>query len=130
MSAASAAMVDRKVQQECLPEIELCWRISEEGEDMADFAKDHVEDCWPVLVELIDSKSAEVRWQVFSVLPTGGHKAGELLRKGLNDSDSYCRRRALIALAYLHPNDLVDLKMRLMQDSDPYVRRVAEELII
>ena len=105
ISAACSEMTDPQDQQTFLPQIELCWRISEETEDMADFAKEQIEDCWPVLVLLAQSEFAEVRWQVYSVLPLFGSNVEPLLRVALNDPDAYCKRRALMSLASLHPRD-------------------------
>ena len=67
---------------------------------MADFAKEQVEDCWPVLVLLAQSEFAEVRWQVYSVLPSFGSNAEPLLRATLNDPDAYCKRRVLLSLVF------------------------------
>jgi hypothetical protein len=128
MSAACAAMIDDEARQTFFPQIELCWRISEETEDMADFAKEHVQDCWPVLVRLVHSEFPEVRWQVFAVLASGGRQAETLLRAGLNDPNTYCRRRALIALGQFGPKDALELKTRFLQDSDPGMRQAAASI--
>lgn len=127
ISAACAAMTDPQGQHTFLAQIELCWRISAETEDMPDFAKEQVADCWPVLVLLAQSEFAEVRWQVYSVLPLCGSNAEPLLRVALHDLDAYCKRRALLSLAFLHPKDSMALKARFIRDTDPYIRRAAEE---
>ena len=127
MSSAKEYMRDAQLQIPNLPGLELCWQISEESEEMADYARAHYVDCWPVLMELAKSKNPRVRWQAYSVLPAGGIVSERILRQGLNDSDPYCRRRALLALAQLKPRDSAELRARFLQDSDPYIQKAATE---
>src|SRR5688572_13203917 len=56
-------------------ELELCWAISEETEDLVDFAKQHLAECWPSLERLAESKDARVRWQVYEVFGAAGDRA-------------------------------------------------------
>jgi HEAT repeat protein len=107
MGAAIAAMTQLAVRDEGFKDIEWCWAISEEGEELADYAKGHVEQCREALRRLATSTHRDVRWQVYSVLGVAGHRpeAERLLRAGLDDPDPYCRRRALLALARLAPHD-------------------------
>ena len=128
MSSACAAMLDAKAHHTMYPQIELCWQVSEETEDLVECARKHIEDCWEVVQQLAHSRQPDVRWQVFSVLPTAGRRGEPLLRAGLNDSDAYCRRRALMALGELGPEDALELKKRFLQDSDAGVRHAAASL--
>lgn len=114
MSAAIAAMIQPAVSDEGFRDIEWCWAISEEDEELADYAKGHFEQCWEVLHRLAESVHRDVRWQVYSVLGVAGHRpeAERLLRSGLDDPDRYCRRRALLALARLAPRDAKHIATR------------------
>ena len=42
--------------------------------------------------------------------------------KGSLIFDAYCRRRALISLARLHPHDAQQLAEQFLHDTDPYMR--------
>lgn len=128
MAAAKATMRDAKLQLAQLQQLELCWQVSEESEELAEYARAHYVDCWPLLLELAKSKNPRVRWQAYAVLPAGGTVSERALRQGLEDPDAYCRRRALLALAQLHPQDAPELRARFRQDPDPYIRQVALEL--
>jgi hypothetical protein len=129
MEMAVAAMTDpfsHSVQTE--KNIEFCWNISEETEDLADYASDHIKECMPILRTLCLSSYPTVRWQVYSVLSKAGEEGEELLRRGLNDPDPYCRRRALSSLALLHPKDAKEIANRFKNDNDPYIRQAAHGL--
>ena len=120
-------MTNPTLQKAYLPHIELCWKISEETEDMADFAKEHVEECWPVLVLLAQSTCAAVALASLFGAPFVWAQCQQLLRTALNDTDAYCKRRALLSLASLSPRDSMKLKACFIQDNDPYIRQAAEE---
>lgn len=109
--------------------VEACWIISEESEALADYAKEHVEDCWEALMFLVDSPFWNVRWQVYTVLGVAGSRAEQILRVGLEDPDAYCRRRAILSLANLRPVDIDKLTEQIIGDQDPYIRLVAIDLV-
>jgi HEAT repeat protein len=128
IQAAIRAMQHDTFTAESLKDVERCWAISEEGEDLADFARQHLDACWPVLQQLVHSPNASVRWQVYDVLGDAGPRAEPLLRAGLEDPDSYAKRRAILALARLHPADAGRLATRFADDADPYIRLAASTL--
>ncbi len=130
MQAAKLAMLDLFPSPSDLKLVEQCWAISEEGEDLADYARDHIEECWVALTSLSTSTDATVRWQVYAVLGSAGSRAEGILRKGTEDTDAYCRRRALLSLAAIRPDDLEQLLGISLQDEDAYVRQVATEIAI
>jgi HEAT repeat protein len=49
--------------------------------------------------------------------------------KGLQDIDSYARRRAILSLARLTPKDARQLADQFLRDEDPYIRQAASELL-
>lgn len=112
----------------CLPEIELCWAISEEEEELSDFAQSNLDQCWNVVCDLASSERSEVRWQVYKVLGAAGVRGEALLRRGLEDPDAYSRRRALLSLAALRPGDADKLAEKYAKDSDRYMRLAAVDL--
>ncbi len=125
---ACSIMQDADAQLQYLAEIDLCWQWSEETEDMIACTKHRPDACWPVLIRLAGSDSPKVRWQVYAALPSAGPRCESYLRVGLNDPDAYCRRRALLALIGLDPDDLLELKRRFSADSDPTLRQIAARL--
>jgi hypothetical protein len=125
MQTAMSAMSQPRLSVEQLEDIEQCWLISEETEDMASFAKDHISQTWKSLCRLSESKYPEVRWQVYDALSSAGSKSEPLLRRGIEDSDPYARRRAILSLARLNPIDAEQLTKRFIDDDDPYIRQAA-----
>lgn len=129
ISSASAAMLGQGLALPLLRYVEACWIISEESQDLADFAEAHVDDCWEALVFLAASPFSDVRWQVYLVLAAAGNRAEPLLRIGIEDPHPYCKRRALLSLSRLGPSDADQLARRFINDADPSIRQVAVELI-
>lgn len=121
-------MVEPSLTEEEIKNVELCWSISEETEDMADFAREHIERCRQPLSLLAQSSFPQVRWQVYSVLGSAGSGAEGLLRAGLEDPDAYCRRQAILALARLRPPDAGALADRFAEDQDPYIRQASVQM--
>ncbi len=101
MSAARTAMANPGSVAEHFSDIEFCWAISEGGEDLADYARDNVGECWDLLQRLAHSESRDVRWQAYDAIGFAGAGAEPVLREGLHDPDSYVRRRALDRLQQL-----------------------------
>jgi hypothetical protein len=129
MYAAKAAMLKPSLSVEDLQDIELCWTISDETEDLAEYAIEHLDQCWEVLNHLAQSSYLEVRWQVFYVLSFAGRKAEPLLRRGLADPNPYCKRRAFLSLVALQPDDAKELAEQFMQDEDVHIRNAAAGLM-
>lgn len=125
---AGALMMQQEIDNEDFQILEACWLISEEGEELADFAKANFEQSWPILIRLISSKYAQVRWQIYDVLGEGGEVGERWVRLGLDDEDAYCRRRAILSLARLRPSDAKIMASRFLNDPDPYIRQAAAEL--
>lgn len=107
-----------------------CWAASEEGEELLEYARNRIDDCWRVVEKLAGSELPACRWQIYEAAACGGPKAEVLLRNGLQDSDPYARRRAILALARLRPHDARALAESLMIDPDPYIRQAAIEMVL
>jgi len=105
------------------------WEISEEGEDLADCAREHLAESWDAITRLASSSRERVRWQVYDVVAAAGKPAQEVLRRGLEDPDPYCRRRAILSIARTHPADSEEIARRFLSDGDPYIRQAALELV-
>lgn len=127
MDLARTAMTDPQLPRTELDTLDSCWAISEETEDLLEFAKANLDRCWFRLPQLCGSLRPETRWQVYEVLGEAGSRAESLLRQGLSDTDAYCRRRAAISLARLHPADSLQIHSQLANDADPNMRQVAEQ---
>ncbi len=107
-----------------------CWIASEEDEELLERLRGQVDDCWKMMETLATLAPPACRWQLYEVASTGNSKAEMFLRNGLNDTDSYARRRAILSLARRNPDDAQKLAETLMIDSDPYIRQAAVEMII
>ena len=130
MDAAIDAMNQQFPSQEDIQYVDKCWAISEEGEHLADYARCHIDLCWNVLCLLTESTYSSTRWQVYDVLSCAGQKAENILKKGLQDPDDYCKRRALISLTRLYPNDAKEIVGQFCQHHDPYIRQAAFDMAI
>ncbi len=130
MDAAIYEMTRQVPSQEDIQFIDKCWAISEEGEHLADYARTHIDRCWDVLLLLTESEYKDTRWQVYDVLSCAGQKAENLLKKGLQDPDNYCKRRALSSLARLYPNDAKEIADQFCRHEDPYMRQSAFKMAI
>lgn len=107
-----------------------CWAASEEGEELLEHVRDRIDDCWQVVDALARSELPACRWQIYEAAASGGSRAEVLLRNGLHDSDPYARRRAVLALARLRPDDARTLAESLIIDPEPYVRQAAIEMVL
>ena len=110
--------------------LERCWSLSQEGEELLDFAQENIQECFNVLVKLVESDDSGVRWQVYVALASAGLKGEPIIRAGLEDSDNYARRRALLSLVQLRPVDGDELAERFMVDKDPYMRQASAKLLL
>ena len=128
MAEAKETMSNSFYSSNAMLDLELCWKISNETEDLADYAKSNLDQCRDILFKLASSEYPEVRWQVYEVLGYAGKTAEEQLRKALSDTDSYCKRRAILSLSKLCPHDALQLSERFANDTDPYIRKAALEL--
>ncbi len=130
MDAAIYEMTQQSLNRKAIQYIDKCWAISDEGEHLADYARTHIDLCWDVLCLLTKSEYSSTRWQVYDVLSCAGQKAENLLKKGMQDPDDYCKRRALLSLVRLSPNDAKEITNRFCQHQDPYIRQAAFEMAI
>lgn len=130
MDAAIYEITRQSLNRELIQYIDKCWNISKEGEHLADYARNHINQCWNVLCLLTESEYTDTRWQVYDVLSYAGQKAENLFKKGLQDPDDYCKRRAILSLARLNPNDAKEITDRFCQHQDPYIRRAAFKMAI
>jgi hypothetical protein len=129
MRLAAATMCREMFDEDTFRLLELCWEISEEDESMADHAKDCGEKCRSILRRLARSRVSAVRWQVFDVLGSLEKPDVDLLVAGLDDTDAYCRRRALLALTQADYLEAKKQAIRFTDDADPQTRRIARELL-
>lgn len=127
---AVLAMENYDSSPEILKDIEKCWSLSEETEELLEHTKNNLTKYWPILLRLATSDDPRVRWQVYSALEAGGSRAETILRNGLCDPDAYCRRRAILALAHIGPADSKQICDRLISDNDPYIRQAALEMAL
>jgi HEAT repeat protein len=128
MNAAYEVIRLSDTSSQVLQVLELCWAISEEGEELLEFTIGHIDECWPTVQALAKSDLPVCRWQVYDAASAAGKKAELLLLKGLKDDDAYARRRAVLALARIKPDNARKLTEDIVKDSDPYVRQVSLEM--
>jgi hypothetical protein len=131
IESAKNLMIRESISPDELQILALCWAISEESEELQEFAIKHIDKCWPTLEKLVFSELPACRWQVYTSLAYAGKKAEWLLREhGLTDDDSYCRRRAILALAHQGIDDVKELALQFIHDADPYIRQAAIEMVV
>lgn len=128
LDLAKKIMLQPSFTDEELYLVETCWEISEEDEDLADIARGNVLECWGMLCRLSQSQRPDVRWQVYDTIPSAGQQALPILMEGLNDSDAYCRRRAILALVRLDPGYSKTLGARFLTDADQEIAKLARQL--
>jgi HEAT repeat protein len=128
VSEAELAMLESEIEPETLAMLEECWAGAEESEELLDFATERVAECWAALTALAASKVAQCRWQVYVAVAAAGSGAAAILRRGMEDSDSYARRRAALALASISPPDAGTMAVQLMREADPFMRMAAIEM--
>jgi hypothetical protein len=109
--------------------LEKCWEISECCEELTDFAREHISECLDLVAELAKSRVTDVRWQAYSALSAAGVSGEAVLRRSLDDPDSYCRRRGYLALAETRPTDAGKLAHEIIDEEGPYMRLAAIELL-
>lgn len=129
MDVAAAAMCQAPLDEETFRLIEFCWKISEEDETMADCGRACGGPCVSAVERLARSANPAVRWQAFDVIGSFASPNVGLLVDGLDDCDSYCRRRALLALSRADCSEAKKTAGRFIDDEDPQMRRIARELI-
>ncbi len=115
-----------------LRDLDRYWAITEEDELLADFAREQIERCWPVLRWLIVHGHRDTRWQVAAVLGAATRitEAEGVLRAALDDPDTHVCRCALLSLARFAPHDARELAERFLRDPDPYLRQAAIEMVL
>lgn len=128
------SLAERRMADEPTPEeieiIARCWEISEETEELLDFAKNNTSKCWRTIEALVKEGGASARWQAYVAAAAGGTLAESLLRNALNDPDPYARRRGALALARLKPTDSRHIAETLLIDEDPYLRQAAIDFVL
>jgi len=128
MRAAQASMAAFDHTIGTLADLERAWSLSEETEDLLEFAKLHTSDCWSVVTALAKSKDARVRWQIYDVAGSINPEGKAILWRGLEDSDAYCRRRALLAFGRPDSATLASIVQKLADDPDPTIQRIIESM--
>jgi hypothetical protein len=109
-----------------------CWAISEEDEDCADWARDHLAEghVRELVRRLAGSAERDTRWQAYDVLgdvPVLDAQTLGALGAGIADEDPYVRRRAFLALRR-HPEiDARPYVVQMLADTDSHNRSVAAQ---
>lgn len=128
IQTAGEVMCLNPLPVDAVPLLEACWILSDECQEMQDWAKAHIQACFHSLIVLTKSRYPTVRWQVYVTMTC--LRAGGMghLRDALEDPDAYCRRRAASELVDLCPVDHVELSKRIIDDPDEWTRRLAVQL--
>ena len=108
-----------------------CWSLSEEDEDCADWAREHLqrEHVREMVRRLAGSADPRTRWQTCDVLGNLlflDAATLKVLETALEDNDAYVRRRAFLALTrHVGGVDPQPYVRRMLLDTDSYNRYVA-----
>lgn len=126
MQAAISAM-DENSDDRSL--IEKCWLISEEDERLSEHVKANPKQYLGLLAKLAHSEFREVRWQVYDCLGEVGLPVSPILERGTADPDAYARRRAILALARIAPEEFLKRFDKYCKDPDPHNREIFSKLL-
>lgn len=125
---ASQIMSLENISDEVMQSLELCWSLCEETEDLVDLSKDKLKQWRSNLHKLSKSANNKVRWQIYECLKWGDRVDEDILNNGLEDSDSYCRRRAILSLVHLRPATSMQIRSRFSNDPDKYIRDIVSKM--
>ena len=110
--------------------LEQCWAISNEGEDCAYWAREHLQEehVGKLVERLTTSADSDTRWQAYDVLGdllAFSDKVQPVLEAGMADENPYVRRRAFGPLLRRFKDDAAPYLLRMLADEDVYNRYVA-----
>lgn len=121
------------MRQDPLPDsavllVEACWFLSEETEDMSEWASTNLDQCVAAIDRLARSTYRDVRRQVYVALYRWPAQGLPVLRQALSDPDAQCRLSAVEGLIHICPQDHAALALKIIDDPDKFVRELAVEL--
>jgi hypothetical protein len=90
LRAAHAVMTSgADLDAESIAMLDECWSISEEDEEILQYAVQHIHRCWPTIQALASSAHPASRWQAYEAASRDPPRGESILRKGLGDPDLY-----------------------------------------
>lgn len=123
-----AMMSENSLSQ--LEDIARCWALSEEDEELAEYARSRLNSVAQIVAALSSHPDPDVRWQAIDVIGDSDDGwAADVLRRGFTDEESYVRQRSFLAFARRRSVDMA-LIDAVLRDESPHVRRVAWELAL
>ena len=130
MAQAGELMAQGHQSEQALFLLSRCWSLSQECEECAYWAREHILDghVRKLVFRLTKSVDPGTRWQAYDVLDSLSVLDAEtrtVLQRGTKDENPYVRRRAL--LVFLHhskPNKAACIT-QMLEDADAYNRYVA-----
>lgn len=127
---AEQVMAEAHQSERALVLLGRCWALSEEGEECADWAREHLQEehVGKLVERLTASAYSDTRWQAYDVL--GGllafsDKVRPVLEAGMADENPYVRRRAFGPLLRRFKDDAAPYLLQMLADEDVYNRYVA-----
>lgn len=125
VEACKESMLDPSPSLETAEQVGECWKLDEESEELADFARSELHRTLDLIKLLTKHESPTVRWQAYDVLGDAANDVENDLRRGFLDQDPYVRRRAILAFARGSRPITHEIVRTALGDEEPHVRRLA-----
>ena len=123
MDSVKSKMKKKYFTDDEIENIDFCWNISEEDENLLDFVKENIFEYWKILKILVNSDYSNTRWQIYSALGFCGYKSKKLLFQGLEDGDCYCRLKAFLSILKvgLNEDEWSSLVKKMVNDNNSVI---------
>ena len=130
MQQAEQIMAQKQPSEQALFLLSRCWSLSEEDEDCADWAREHIDDrhVRSIIFRLTASPDPNTQWQAYDALNDLQILDGEtqdVLEAGTKNASPYVRRRAFLVLFNHSKVDVQPYIEQMLMDADAYNRYVA-----
>jgi HEAT repeat protein len=127
---AQKLMLETDLAPDEVSQLEEVFCLSEEDEVLADFVKENYESVpKDTIRKLLLSSDPKVRWQVYDSLVATDEFGERALLQGVEDPDTYVRRRAFLRLLSSGRPSIAVLE-RAATDPDSVIRDQAKKLLI
>lgn len=127
---AEQVMSQNYQSEHALFPLDRCWAISNECEECAYWAREHLQEkhVGKLVERLTASAYSDTRWQAYDVLGdllAFSDKVRPVLEAGMADENPYVRRRAFLPLLRHFEDAAAPYLLRMLADEDSYNRYVA-----
>lgn len=131
MNEACSVMLINNLCNREIEDLERCFEISSETEDMIDYCKKNFKKTKENLIILSKSSREEVRWQLYEIFKEGDEDSDIILLNSLNnENDNYVLKRALLSLIERRVYIKRTLVLRFMNHKDEMIREIVKSKFV